>query len=50
MNEYARSLPKDLMNFTFISQYLNSIDKYEDGARSECLLVTPPDFDIDPNL
>ena len=50
MSEYAGSLPEDPMNLTSVSQYLNSVDEYESGARSEHLPVTPPEFDLDPDL
>ena len=50
MSEYAESLPEDPINLESISRYLNSVDDYEGGARSEHLLVTPPEFDLDPDL
>ena len=50
MSEYAGSLPEDPINFASISRYLNSVDDYEGGARSERLPVTPPEFDLDPDL
>ena len=50
INEYARCLPWDHINLEFISQYLDSVDDYEDGARSERLPVTPPEFDLNPNF
>lgn len=55
MSEYAGSLPEDTISLASISRYLNSIDDYEGGARSERLLVTRPQFDtcnlfLDPYL
>lgn len=50
MSEYARSLPEDPINLESISRYLNSVNDYEGGAKSEHLPVTPPEFDLDPNL
>ena len=50
MSEYAGSLPEDLINLASIFQYLNSVDNYKGGARSERLPVTPPKFGLDPDF
>lgn len=50
LSEYAGSLPEDPINLESISRDLNSVDDYESGARSERLPVTPPEFDLDPDL
>ena len=50
MSEYAGSLPENPINLESITQYLNSLDDYEGGARSERLPVAPPEFDLDPDL
>ncbi len=50
MSEYAGNLLEDSINLESISRYLNSVDDYEGGARSEHLPVTPPEFDLDPDL
>ncbi|MCJ1347946.1 hypothetical protein MMC31_006176, partial [Peltigera leucophlebia] len=50
MSEYAGSLPEDPINLEPITQYLNSVDDYEGGARSEHLPVTPLKFHLDPGL
>ena len=50
MSKYAGSLPEDPISLEYISPYQNSVDDYEGGARSECLPVTPPEFDLDPDL
>ncbi len=50
MSEYAKSLPEDPMNLESISQYLNSENDYENGAKFERLLVMPQEFDLDPDL
>lgn len=47
---YVGSLSKNFMNFIPISQYLNSVDRYKGSARLEYLLITFPDFDLDPDL
>lgn len=43
-------MPEDPINLESISRYLNSVDDYEGGARSEHLPVMPPEFDLDPDL
>lgn len=40
--------PEDPINLESITQYLNSVDDYEGGARSECIIVTPPKNILDP--
>ena len=50
MSKCACSLPEDLINLAFISRYLNYVNDYKDGARSERLQVTPPEFHLDPEL
>ncbi len=50
MSEYAGSLPEYPINPESISQYLNSVDDYEDNAKSKRLLVTPPEFDLDSDF
>lgn len=50
MNEYVGSLPKDPINLTFISQYLNFANKYKSSARLEHLVIIFLDFDLDSNL
>lgn len=50
INKYTRSLSENLINLTFISQYLNFLDKYKSGVRSNHLPVIPLDFDLDLNL
>lgn len=44
------SLPEDHINFVLISQFLNIIDNYEGGAKSEHLLVISLQFNLDPDL
>lgn len=48
MSEYSGSLPGDPINS--ITQYLNSVDEYESGKRSQTEPVTPPGFILDPEL
>ena len=50
IREYSESLPDDLINLASISLFPNSVDDYESGVRSECLLVMPPKFDLYPEL
>ncbi len=50
MSEYSGSLPENPINLAPISRYLNSVDDYEGGARSEHLPVTSPEFYLDPEL
>lgn len=50
MSEYAGSLPGDPINLESITQYLNSVDEYESGKRSQVDPVTPPEFILDPEL
>ena len=50
LSEYAKSLLEKPINLESISRYLNSVDNYEGGARSERLPVTPPEFDLGPDL
>ena len=50
ISQYTGSLPEDPINLESITQYLNSVDNYEGGARSELLPVTLPESDLDLNL
>ena len=50
ISEHTGSLPEDPINLESITQYLNSVDNYEGSAKSERLLVTPPESDLDLNL
>lgn len=50
LSEYGGSLPEDSINLASIFRYLNSVDDDEDGAKSERLPVTPPEFDLDPEF
>ncbi len=45
LDEHTGSLPEDPINLESITQYLNSVDNYEGSAKSERLLVTPPESD-----
>lgn len=49
-SEYAGSLPGDPINLKSITQYLNSVNKYESGRRSQAEPVTPPELILDPEL
>jgi len=44
LSEYAGSLPGDPINLEYITQYLNSVDEYESGRRSQIEPVTPPEL------
>ena len=35
LSEYAGSLPRDPINLESITQYLNFVDEYENGSRSQ---------------
>lgn len=50
LSEYAGSLPGDPINLESITQYLNSVDEYESGKRSQVEPVTRPEFILDPKL
>lgn len=50
MNEYVRSLPKDLINLMFISQYLNFVNKYKSSIKLEHLVIILLDINLDPDL
>ena len=50
ISKYAGSFPKDAINLESNTQYLNSVDDDENGARTARLPVTPPESDLDPNL
>ena len=50
LSEYAGSLPGDLINLESITQYLNYVDEYESGRRSQVEPVTPFEFILDPEL
>ena len=50
LSEYARSLPGDPINLDSITQFLNSVDKYESGRGSQVELVTPSELILDPEL
>lgn len=50
LSKYARSLPGDPINFGSITQYLNSIDKYESSRRYLIELVTSSELILDPEF
>ena len=50
LSEYSGSLPGDPINLESITQYLNSVDKYESGRRSQVEPVIPPELILDPEL
>ncbi len=47
LSEYARSLPGNPINLESITQYLNSVDEYESGRRSQVEPVTPSELILD---
>lgn len=50
LSDYARSLPRDLINLESITNYLNFVDKYKSGKRSQMESLTPPELILDPEL
>ncbi len=50
LSGYAGSLPRDPINLECITQYLNSVDEYESGRRSQVEPVTPSELILDPEL
>ena len=50
LSEYAGSLPGDPINLESITQYLNSVDEYESGRRSQVEPVTSPELVLNPEL
>ncbi len=50
LSEYTGSLPGDPINLESITQYLNSVDEYESGKRSQVEPVTPSELILDPEL
>ncbi len=50
LSEYVGSLPGDPINLESITQYLNSVDKYKSGKRSQVEPVTPSELILDPEL
>ena len=50
LSEYAGSLPGDPINLQSITQYLDSVDEYESGRRSQVEPVTPSELILDPEL
>ncbi len=46
ISKYTGSLPKDPPNLTSISQYLNFVNDYKSGAKSEHLPVIFPEFNL----
>ncbi len=50
LSEYAGSLPGDPINLESITQYLNFVDEYESGRRSQVEPVTPSELILDPEL
>ena len=47
LSEYTGSLPGYPINLESITQYLNSVDEYESGRRSQVEPVTPPELILD---
>ncbi len=50
LGEYVRSLPGDPINLESITKYLNSVEEYESGRRSQVGSFTPPELILDPEL
>lgn len=50
VSEYAESLPEDLIKFQSILQYLNFVDEYKSGRRSQAKRVTSSELILDPAL
>lgn len=50
LSEYAGRLPGDTINLESITQYLNSVNEYKSGKRSQVEPVTPLGFILDLKL
>ena len=50
LSEYVRSLPGDPINLESITKYLNSVEEYENGRRSQVESFTPPELILNPEL
>lgn len=48
MSKYAGT--EDPINLESLTEYQYSVDDYKGGASSEGLPVTPPEFELGPNL